>query len=470
MGGDDAHYDNANDISILDPRRFTPTLHASLVAEILSLRRDLDAKHRVIEDLETNLQTTRGEKDTLSDKLSHSLRDNRSAKRQLQQLETTTLATLEELVRERDEAREVQADLREKVDAAEGRARTLEDDARRAQNLWESDKNNWDGEKRQLERRVHVAESRLKVVLDEFEQQHLAAAAAAAASVHERRQSIDHESEVEDGSRDSGLGHESDSNSTHSPSRQGSIRQGRPHARNVSISSLRRTPSLRMSLRSGSALDYYIKTNGISLADELVFDEEDEDYLEYAEDDVEEYPEHELRARRALESRQSAYHDDKAKRVLGLMSADRSGMTDSPTKTRSNDQAVNGAGMGGISMMHHEYVDMGVQCTPPQSPENAEAKKQAQRSFETASPTPEHGANQRRKRTSASILVDRAQSPAAVIEIKPAPVMVTTACQTIEEIPTPEAIQEKFFVRPETPPPTPPAPVMITSSTQTDVQ
>src|SRR5436190_15608664 len=55
--------DIANDetISPLDPRRFTPTLHASLVSEILSLRRDLEGKSRIIDTLEVNLENARSE-------------------------------------------------------------------------------------------------------------------------------------------------------------------------------------------------------------------------------------------------------------------------------------------------------------------------------------------------------------------------------------------------------------------------
>src|SRR5690606_12271671 len=48
-------------ISILDPRRFTPTLHASLVSEILSLRRDQEEKSKLIESLEDSLHAAREE-------------------------------------------------------------------------------------------------------------------------------------------------------------------------------------------------------------------------------------------------------------------------------------------------------------------------------------------------------------------------------------------------------------------------
>jgi hypothetical protein len=115
--------DAANDesISVLDPRRFTPTLHANLVSEILNLRRELDSKHRFIDDLETNLDTARSENDALAKQLSSSNKESKAVKRQLQHFETETLAALEEIAGERDKFKETNADLREKLAAAEKR-------------------------------------------------------------------------------------------------------------------------------------------------------------------------------------------------------------------------------------------------------------------------------------------------------------------------------------------------------------
>ena len=101
-------------ISILDPRRFTPTLHANLVSEILNLRRELDSKHEFIEDLESNLDTCRSENDSLTNKLSSSAKENRAVKRQLQQLENGTFSALEELSGQRDRAAETSADLKDR--------------------------------------------------------------------------------------------------------------------------------------------------------------------------------------------------------------------------------------------------------------------------------------------------------------------------------------------------------------------
>ena len=55
---------SSDSVSMMDPRRFTPSLHASLVAEILSLRRELDSKNGTIDHLEISLHETRLELDT----------------------------------------------------------------------------------------------------------------------------------------------------------------------------------------------------------------------------------------------------------------------------------------------------------------------------------------------------------------------------------------------------------------------
>src|SRR4051812_31396342 len=76
--------DVANDESIplTDPRRFTPTLHASLVSEILNLRREIDSKDKVIEDLETSLHNTREEVEDTTQKLLDTEKERRAIKRQ----------------------------------------------------------------------------------------------------------------------------------------------------------------------------------------------------------------------------------------------------------------------------------------------------------------------------------------------------------------------------------------------------
>ena len=64
-------------ISILDPRRFTPTLHANLVSEILALRRDQEEKTKQIESLESTLHTVREEHDRLQVNLTDTTKESR---------------------------------------------------------------------------------------------------------------------------------------------------------------------------------------------------------------------------------------------------------------------------------------------------------------------------------------------------------------------------------------------------------
>ena len=154
-------------ISPLDPRRFTPTLHASLVSEILSLRRDLEDKVKNIEHLETDLHSTREHNETLSERVSATAKDSWSLKRQMQHLEGGTLSAINEIAKERDDAKNDLADLRKRLDLSQKRARSQEENAERTQVLWDRDRQTWLAERRVLETKVHVVEGRIKVVLDE---------------------------------------------------------------------------------------------------------------------------------------------------------------------------------------------------------------------------------------------------------------------------------------------------------------
>jgi hypothetical protein len=296
---------NSEGVSMLDPRRFTPTLHASLVSEILSLRRELDSKHTFIEDLETSFHAVRKENDTLTSQLSTSSREGRAVKGQLQQLENATLSALEEIATERDRLKEANEDLKDKLTSAQNKLRSHEDDSTRVHDMWAHEKEAWAGEKRSLERRVHLSESRLKMLLEEI-------------ANHGQGQENDLDSEGEGIPRDSGVGPESEAESVRSsPVRRTSTRIAH-HSRNLSNSSFRSIGrGYRMSLMSGTGSEGYGRNNGMSLADELIFDEEEED-LDELELDSDDFPEHEMRAMRALESRQSMRQDDKAKRILGL--------------------------------------------------------------------------------------------------------------------------------------------------------
>lgn len=225
--------DTATDenISILDPRRFTPTLHANLVSEILTLRRDQEDKIKVIENLETSLQSTREEEDAIQTTLQTTAKENRSLKRQLALLEGGTSSALGELARERDEAVEQAAESRRKLEAAQKKLKSHEEDTEKTQESWSKDKDAWEEERRKMERKIHVAEARLQMLLDEV---------AAFQANQANGPSLTEEDETDDRGRDSDAG---------------------------SIRSMSIRESVRFSLLNKGAI-------GQTLADELDFDDD----------------------------------------------------------------------------------------------------------------------------------------------------------------------------------------------------
>lgn len=463
--------DAANDenISILDPRRFTPTLHANLVSEILNLRRELDSKHKFIEDLETNLYTVRVDNDSLVKQLSVSCKESKAVKRQLQHFENETLAALEEIAGERDKAKDSNADLKTKLEAAHQKTRNQDDDSTRVHDMWAREKEAWAGEKRTLERRVHISETRMKMLLDEIALQEAANEEAAM------------DSDGDDANRDTGLGPESDTASIRSsPQRRSSTRMGR-HSRNRSNSSYRSIGrNYRMSLMSS---DGHGRTNGLSLADELIFDEEEEDLGEL-ELDSDDFPENEMRARRALESRQSMYPDDKAKRILGLSSESQQTNREGPTASEEIEHRKTSYEtiQSSVTLTPRDitlvfpptrpiYKDTGVQPSPPPSPTRPLMIEAAS---QTAAPSiqlklndlpataAEIEANQSRKRTSVS------PSPSPPSSISTAHgTMISSSVQTVEQPLSPPATPKIAI---PTAPPSPLFPTDVASvSTQTDL-
>ncbi|CAG5185376.1 uncharacterized protein ALTATR162_LOCUS11289 [Alternaria atra] len=463
--------DAANDenISVLDPRRFTPTLHANLVSEILNLRRELDSKHRFIDDLETSLHTARTDNDSLAKQLSLSTKESKSAKRQLQHFETETLAALEEIAGERDKFKETNADLREKLAAAEKRTRSQDDDSTKVHDMWAREKEEWAGEKRILERRVHVSETRLKMLLDEI-------------AIHEAaNEDAGVESEADDPSRDTGIPDSDTGSVRSSPQRRSSTRLGR-HSRNRSSSSYKSIGrNYRMSLMSS---DGHFRGNGMSLADELIFDEEDEE-LDELELDSDDFPENEMRARRARESRMSMLPDEKAKRILGLSNDTQQAARDSPVMTAEDTEPRKSSYetvQSSVTLTPRDitlvfpptrpiYVDTGVQPSPPPSPTKLVMVEAAPLTIEPSAPmksndfsstAAEIEANQSRKRVS----VPLASSPPS----QASPEICTTtssSVQTVEPLsppPTPRIPMptEKAHLPPVIPP------QLVSTATQTD--
>ncbi|WPH00556.1 anucleate primary sterigmata protein a [Acrodontium crateriforme] len=246
--------------SPIDPRRFTPTLHASLVSEILNLRRELDSKNSLVENLEESLESAKTENDAINEQLTQQAKELRKSKQQVQQMEKGTYDAVEELAKERDSAVHSVEELKMKLEAANKKTRLQDEDAVRTQGIWEQDKESWENERRQLERRVHVTETRLRKFVDEMTAQQAALQSQNVSS-----------GEIPDDKtfKDSALGNESD---------EGSVRSTvlSHHRRNMSSMSSP-AKSIRGSASFADMSDLSVRPQGHSLADELVSDPEDEE-------------------------------------------------------------------------------------------------------------------------------------------------------------------------------------------------
>ncbi|RAL15043.1 putative nuclear migration protein [Aspergillus homomorphus CBS 101889] len=391
-------------LSPLDPRRFTPTLHASLVSEILSLRRDVENKLKAIENLEHTLDESRTENESLSERLSKSLKESRSLKQQLQLLEGGSSSAISEIAKERDQALENIADVRKKLEQAQKKARTREEEAERTVQLWDRDKDTWDGERRNLERKIHVVEGRLKVVLNEM------AAAQEARSFH-----LIQERERISGAKDELAGKGSDTASIASSS------EGR-----------RRTSITSVSTENCDEFDYHNvrysmasitnlpggKGEGLNLAQELAFDEDDGfqsfDHR-FRPDSPEALP----------EERPASVHSQlsstismgaKARRILGLSlgSMDGYGV--------KNEVASEPGSPLKFSSETYVYQDTGVQYSPPPSPTlHCPSKTDSSTHAPDESESEKTGCMCQMKNRSTTLTID----------------MVSASCQTVGGLPTP---------------------------------
>lgn len=326
-------------ISPLDPRRFTPTLHASLVSEILSLRRELEDKVKNIEHLETDLHATREHNETLSERMAATTKESWSLKRQMQHLEGGTLSAINEIAKERDEAKSDLADVLKRLDLSQRKARSQEENAERTQALWDRDKQSWDAERRVLETKVHVVEGRIKVVLDEVA----------------RMQLHKHASNDETGNGD---------RSAH-PESPSKYRNGGFEHRSPSAASDR---SEARAYRFSTPV--FMNGTSTSLADELAQGEAEPDIMDDIHDhgrySLDALPEEHERPMSA-QSRRS----QKAYRVLGLPldfeDADIADFQEAPRPIDIMPSFTEESSEP--SEPSPRYVDSGVQYTPPSSPD-----------------------------------------------------------------------------------------------------
>ncbi|PTB68698.1 hypothetical protein BBK36DRAFT_1166594 [Trichoderma citrinoviride] len=414
-------------ISILDPRRFTPTLHANLVSEILSLRRDQEEKTKVIESLESALQESREERDALQESVNATTKENRSLQRQLSLLEGGTSSALGDLSRERDEAVESVSETKKRLEAAHKKIRSQEEDSQRVHEQWAEEKESWDSEKRKYERRIHVAESRLQMVLDEvaaYQANHANRAAA--------QQGHDHESDAEESGRDNDAG---------------------------SVRTMSLTSSIRYSLANGAGLSL----NGYSLADELKFDDTD-DQTEDGRESVFSSP----RQHRRTYSRESVI-SKLHRRTQSIDSVKRPGSVARASRILMN-QSLLEALEGEDEETEGEDSARALTRTPTNKPTYADAGVQFayEHSYNSAgSPTLDAETPPRSPERR-----DRVDLPPA-IEMPATPKhMVSSASQTVEVPLTPPKTPNSLYSLPNGSPAEVKAPKagpkMVTSSTQTE--
>jgi hypothetical protein len=451
-------------ISPLDPRRFTPTLHASLVGEILSLRRDLENKTKDIDQLENSLHTAQAENDALSGSLAATSKETRSLKRQMQLLEGGTLNALNEIAQERDTVQNELTDLRKRFEQVSKRAKSNEESVDRTQTQWNKDREDWTVEKRALETKVHIVEGRLKVVLSEVANSQMLNG-----TVH----SIDPHTDFRE-------------TNTGSPVR----RNGSPVRRAASALSHRRySTTSNSSDHLGGRMSALGTLNGFStsLADELAFDEEEEEHPLPSEDgraSPDALPEEFDRPMSSLST--------KARKVLGLpfdLEGDKhqDGRPPSPRKSTLFSSAT----LAPVreSVITRRYVDTAAQYSPPPSPKLSSVTEEILPALLI------HPSSSVGTQNTAEWGPTGPVSPVSSVDSKgaswmdeqksPKPTMVTASCQTVEAWPEqllPSSSEEVLATttiptlakqessRTITPAEAPKVAKMATTGTQTEIQ
>ena len=418
-------------ISILDPRRFTPTLHASLVSEILSLKRDQEEKLKLIESLESSLHAAQQETESLQATLLSTGKESRSLKRQLALLEGGTASAFGELARERDEAVESVAETKKRFDATQKKLRSQEEDSERVHQQWAKERDEWEEEKRKFERKIHVAESRLKVVLDEV------AAYQALQANGLSRAPNGAESDGEESTKD-----------------------------DASVRTMSLTNSIRFSLANS-----ILKANGNSLADELGLDNYD-DESDYGGRESVLSNGHMRNFSRDSFSIRSHQRHQSHESFARIGSVVRGKLVFNPAALEKLENGIIKEDDEAQPLAPKvSYVDTGIQYSPPPSPKIVPAQpstpepspivQRYERLYDVDSPPRgEFEANQRRKRVHVG-------PPLAIKPPRIHNLMVNGSSQTAEDPLSPPKTPKTPFQ--ESPPtPTPKEPTVVSVSTQTD--
>lgn len=297
------------------------------------------------------MDATKNENSQLNDTVTSSSQENRGLKRQIELLEGGTLSALEEIAKERDQAVENLADTRKRLEVSQKKVRSQEEEATRTHSLWDGDKQQWESEKRSLDRKVHIAETHLKTVLAEVE----------AARINSQQETgLDRQSEESNRDRWSKRNYslQTTANNHRSDSAMSNYTIDGGDARNVRFS---HAIGVRGSM-----------FNGVSLAEELNFGDDDEVDTEESDIDPgaaspEALPEEKPRSLSVRSHRGSS----KARKLLGLtVEEDERAPIEEPKAlsqlTGASDEAQHVAQDIGVASLR--YTDTATQFSPPNSP------------------------------------------------------------------------------------------------------
>ncbi|KAL8761255.1 MAG: hypothetical protein Q9184_002605 [Pyrenodesmia sp. 2 TL-2023] len=442
----------------MDARRFTPNLHASLVAEILSSRREIESKNGTLTALEESLHISKIDNGQLEATVNSQERELRSVKKQMQLLENGTISALGDLAKERDDAMASLADVRKRLDMSKSNVRAHEEDARRNQAMWEQDKQNWDNERRNMERKVHVAEGRLKTMIHEV-----------TAGQASNQLSSTTGSDSEEGIGDTWFSNWSDIIST----RSSSVR-GRYHLSELSNNTYdtNELANLRNSFVPGRASISGREAGGLSLAEELSFEQATDDHAMRRDYEHGIASPNALPEETPIKSRRLSIQsqDHKARRILGLPTESAEQPLGREPLVEHNSTTLHEKALLALQTEKRTVwtaQDAGTQFSPPSSPKPITqdlefvSEKDAYKGTNT-----ENTANQRRKRVSAAATLHES------FPSKPDPLSrpstASTGCQTVLQ-PTSPPLVPMIALEPMFPDLSTFSGVeMVTSATQTE--
>lgn len=403
---------NLDRTSAQESRRFTPNnLGISLVSQIHSLKKELGSKNSIMESLEEHLHKSRAENEEFAKDLKTQKVEVTSVKKQMQSLENDMLQALEGIAKERDSAVENIADTRKRLEDSKKKIRALEEDANKANALWDKDRESWDDKRRKMEGRVHVMEERLKTMVAEM---------LIVQSSGQKSPGIG--DDVDEGVQDTWFGQSNDTSSIRATSRLSNRSLDEPYDCK-GISNFRSSRMSGLHGLGGSQM------SGLSLAEELELGEEDA--AEEENNDQDALPEE------AYPSTRRYSNDKKARKVMGFHAdSNEEPLGDEISGQHSIGIINDYIDFPGKQLGIH-YKDTGTQFSPPPSPT---PQTQELGVLEKPTEQTERAANQSRKRIAIpQIFVEQTPAPKVAEPKAVAPnvakpkamSMVSIGCQTV---------------------------------------